>query len=155
MNLVRVGEYLAVGVLGGLGSWFAGRPRPVPVVVVMSHAGRDQAVTTLLQGARNNVHLRTEGLNLVPAVDELAQAIQRKVAVTVEMPLDVGLSVEGSRLPRMLMSLGAVVSFRSDPAGNYRGTYLEIDGKRFLYSASPLTLNLPGALVSYVVGPIQ
>ena len=102
-----------------------------------SHAGRDQGLIQLLQGARKSIYLRTEGLTLVPAGNELAQAAQRQAAVTIELPLDTGFSSGGSRLPRMLMELGAVVSFRSDPAWNYRGTYLEIDGERFLYSASP------------------
>ena len=53
------------------------------------------------------------------------------------------------------MDLGAVVAFKSDPAGNYRGTLLVVDDHQFLYSASPLTLSAPGALVSYVVGSVE
>ena len=58
-------------------------------------------------------------------------------------------------MPRILMDLGAVVAFKSDPAGNYRGTLLVVDDHQFLYSASPLTLSAPGALVSYVVGSVE
>jgi hypothetical protein len=155
MNLGWGMGILAATLLGGIASWQAVRPEPALASLVVSHAGRDQALIQLLQRARKSVYLRTEDLTLVPAGNELAQAIQRKVSVTVELPLDAGLSPVGSRLPRLLMGLGAVVSFRSDPAWNYRGTYLEIDGARFLYSASPLILNPPGALVSYVAGPIH
>jgi hypothetical protein len=94
-------------------------------------------------------------LALIPAGNELAQALQRKVSVTVELPLDASLNGVDSQLLRMLMDLGAVVAFKSDAIGNYRGTLLVVDNYHFLYSASPLTLSSPGALVSYVVGPID
>jgi hypothetical protein len=146
---------LVATLLGGIASWQAARPQAAPAALVVSHAGRDQALIHLLQGARKSVYLRTEGLELVPAGNELAQAVQRNAAVKLELPLNAGLSPEGSQLPRMLMEVGAVVTFRSDQACNYRGTYLEIDGERFLYSASPLIVNSPGALVSYVAGPMH
>jgi len=154
MNLGQCMCILAATVLGGLASWKTVRPLAAAAALVVSHAGRDQALIQVLQGARRSVYLRTEGLSLIPAGNEIAQAVQRKVAVTVELPMDAALSPGGSQLPQLLMALGAVVVFRSDPAGNYRGTYLEIDGDRFLYSASPLGLNPPGAMVSYVSGPI-
>jgi hypothetical protein len=50
------------------------------------------------------------------------------------------------------MDLGEVVTFKSDPALNYRGSYVVVDGHRFLYSAAPLGFSPPRALVSYVVG---
>jgi hypothetical protein len=146
---------LAATLIAGIAAWVADRPQPVPAALVVSHTGRDQALILLIQGARKSVYLRTKGLGLVPAGNELAQAIQRKAAVTVELPLDAGLSPGGSTLPRMLMDLGAVVTFRSDPSGNYRGTYVVVDGNRFLYSAAPLELSPPGALVSYVAGPAR
>jgi hypothetical protein len=146
---------LAATLLGGIVSWKAVRLQPAAVALIVSHTGRDQALIQLLQGARKSVYLRTEGLSLVPAGNELAQAVQRKAVVTVELPLDAGLSSGGSRLPRMLMDLGAIVTFRSDPSGNYRGTYVVVDGTRFLYSAAPLGLSPPGALVSYVAGPAR
>jgi hypothetical protein len=155
MNLGWGMGILVATLVGGIASWRALWPEPAPAALVISHAGRDQALVQLLQEARKSVYLRTEGLTLVPAGNELAQAVQRRAVVTVELPLVAGLGLEDSRLPRMLMELGAVVTFRSDPACNYRGTYLEIDGERFLYSASPLALNPPGALVSYVAGPIR
>ena len=34
------------------------------------------------------------------------------------------------------MELGAQFSFRSDPAWNYRGAYLEVDERMFFYSAA-------------------
>jgi hypothetical protein len=109
----------------------------------------------MLQGARESVYLRTETLELVPAGNELAQALQRKVSVTVELPLDASLNGVGSQLPRILMDLGAVVSFKSDTTGNHRGTLLVVDDRQFLYSALPLTLSVPGAMVSYVKGPLD
>jgi hypothetical protein len=109
----------------------------------------------MLQDARKSVYLRTEVLTLVPAGNELAQALQRKVTVSMELPLDASLNGVGSQLPRILMDLGAVVTFKSDATGNYRGTLLVTDDRQFLYSASPLTLNAPGAMVSYVKGPIR
>jgi hypothetical protein len=92
---------------------------------------------------------------LVPAGNELAQALQRKVTVNMELPLDASLNAAESQLPRILMDLGAMVAFKSDAAGNYHGTLLVVDEQQFLYSASPLTLSAPGAMVSYVVGPIE
>ena len=154
MNLGQGMGILAATLIGGIASWQAIRPHSAPVGLVVSHTGRDQALIQFLQGARKSVYLRTEGLTLVPAGNELAQAVQRKATVTIELPLDAGLRSGGSQLPRLLMELGAVVTFRSDSACNYRGTYLEIDRERFLYSSSPLTLNPPGAQVSYVTGPI-
>ena len=155
MNLGQGIGILAATVIGGIASLKAVRPQAAPAALVVSRAGRDQALVQLLQGARKSVYLRTEGLTLVPAGNELAQAVQRKAAVTVELPLGAGLSPGGSRLPRMLMDLGAIVTFRSDPSGNYRGTYVVVDGTRFLYSAAPLGLSTPGALVSYVAGPTR
>ncbi|WP_316411543.1 hypothetical protein [Mesoterricola sediminis] len=101
------------------------------------------------------MYLRTEALALVPAANELAQALQRKVSVSVELPMAASLSGEGSQLPRILMDLGAVVVFKSDCAGNYRGTLLVVDDRQFLYSALPLTLSAPGAMVSYVEGAVD
>jgi len=155
MNLGLGIGILAATLLGGIASWKAARPEPAPAALVVSHAGRDQALIQLLQGARKSVYLRTESLALVPVGNELAQAVQRNAAVSVDLPLDAGLSPRGSRLPRILMDLGAIVTFQSDPSGNYRGTYVVVDGSRFLYSAAPLGLSPPGALVSYVTGPVR
>jgi hypothetical protein len=91
----------------------------------------------------------------VPAGNELAQALQRKVSVNIELPLDASLDAASSQLPRILMDLGAVVAFKSDATGNYRGTLLIVDDRQFMYSALPLTLSAPGARVSYVVGPVE
>ena len=91
-------------------------------------------------------------MTLTPVGNELAQAIQRKVPVTVELPLASGMNPVESRLPRLLMDLGAMVTFKSDPASNYRGSYVVVDGHQILYSAAPLGYSPPGALVSYVVG---
>jgi hypothetical protein len=155
MNLGWGMGLLAATFLGGMASWKVARPQSTLPLVVVSHAGRDQALIQLLKGARKSVYLRTEALTLVPAGNELAQAVQRNAAVSVDLPLDAGLSPGGSRLPRMLMDLGAIVTFRGDPSGDYRGTYVVVDGARFLYSAAPLGLSPPGALVSYVAGPAQ
>jgi hypothetical protein len=108
----------------------------------------------LIQEARTSVFLWTECLVLVPVGNELIQAIQRKVTVTVDLPLASGSSGEGSQLPRLLMEEGAFITFRGDQASNDRGTFLVVDGDRFLYSAMPLTLSLPGARVAYVSGPL-
>ena len=155
MNLGWGMGILGATLLGGITTWQAVRSEPAPAELVVSHAGRDQAVIQLLQGAQKSVHLRTGGLALVPVGNELAQAVQRNVAVSVDLPLDAGLSPGGSRLPRVLMDLGAIVTFRSDPSENYRGTFVVVDGTRFLYSAAPLGLSPPGALVSYVAGPVR
>jgi hypothetical protein len=155
MNLRWGMGILAGTALAGIASWEADRPQAPPAALVVSHAGRDQALIQLLQGARKGIYLRTESLALVPVGNELAQAVQRNAVVSVDLPLDAGLSPGGSRLPRMLMDLGAIVTFRSDPSGNHRGTYVVVDGTRFLYSAAPLGLSPPGALVSYVVGPVR
>lgn len=148
-------ELIAAAVFGGLGTWYANREVPASEALVVSHAGRDQELIRLLKGAQRSVYLRTECLNLVPAGNELLQAIHRKVAVKVDLPLRSGFFGETSRLPQLLIGLGAVVTFRSDPASNDQGTYLVIDGRRFLYSATPLTLSAPGSQVSYVTGPIM
>jgi hypothetical protein len=129
------------------------RERQSPPTTVVSQAGRDQAVILMLQGARRRVYLRTAALALVPVGNELAQAIQRKASVTVELPLDASLNGVDSQLSRILMDLGAVVTFKSDAAENHLGTLLVVDDNQFLYSASPLTLSAPGTMVSYVVGP--
>jgi hypothetical protein len=155
MNLGWGMGILAATLIGGVASWQAVRPQAAPAALVVSHAGRDQALIQLLQGARKSVYLRTETLALIPAGNELAQAVQRNAAVSVDLPLDAGLSPGGSRLPRILMDLGAIVTFRSDPSGDHRGTYVVVDGTRFLYSAAPLGPSPPGALVSYVAGPVR
>jgi hypothetical protein len=124
-------------------------------VLVVSQAGRDQAMLRLIREARTSVYLRTERLTLVPASNELVLAIQRKASVTVDLPLGPGCDAEGARLPRLLMEQGAVVTFRSDPGANDRGTFLVVDGNQFLYSATPLTLSMPGAQVSYVIGKLS
>jgi hypothetical protein len=72
-----------------------------------------------------------------------------------ELPLDASLNGAGSHLPGILMDLGAVVAYKSDATERYRGTLLVVDDRQFLYSASPLTLSAPGAMVSYVMGPIE
>jgi hypothetical protein len=153
-SLTAVGAALSLGA-GGFTFCDAMRGRWCPTRTVVSQAGRDQALIRMLQDARKSVCLRTEALALVPAGNELAQALQRKVTVTMELPLDASLNAAGSRLPRILMDLGAVVAFKSDATGNYRGTLLIVDDRQFLYSASPLTLSPPGALVSYVAGPVE
>lgn len=142
--------------LWGVADWCRARlgkiSKPSPIIV--SEAGRDQAILRLIQEARASVYLRTERLTLVPAGNELVQAIKRKTTVTVDLPLVAGCDIEAARLPRMLMKQGAVVSFRGDPIGSDRGTFLVVDGDRFLYSATPLTLGATGAPVSYVSGPL-
>ena len=153
-SLTAVAAALSLGA-GGFTFCDAMRGRWNPTRTVLSQAGRDQAVIQMLQGARESVYLRTETLALVPAGNELAQALQRNVSVSMELPLDASLSGAGSQLPRILMDLGAVVVFKSDATGNYRGTLLVVDDRQFLYSASPLTLSAPGVMVSYVVGPID
>jgi len=158
MNLIRsiaaVGLVVSLGVCGitGCGS-VRGRRREARTVI--SQAGRDQAVIRLLQGARRCVYLRTEALALVPVGNELVQALQRQVSVTMELPLDAGLNSGRSQLPQILMDMGAVVEFRSDLVGNYRGTLLVVDEREFLYSATPLTFSIPGTMVSFVAGPIE
>ena len=127
-----------------------GQPR-----TIISQAGRDRAVVNLLQSAKKSVYLRTEGLTLVPVGNELAQAIQRQASITVELPLDVCLSPSDSRLPRIFMELGALVTFKSDPSSNYRGTLLVVDEAKFLYSASALTVSPSGTQVSYVMGQME
>jgi hypothetical protein len=120
--------------------------------ILVSQAGRDKELLRLIHGAKRVVYLRTERLTLVPAGNELGQAVQRGVAVSVELPLEVGSTVQDSRLPRILMDLGAVVAFKGDASNSIRGTYLEVDGEVFLYSAAPAELCLPGANVSFVRG---
>ena len=153
-SLTAVGAVLFLGA-SGFTFCDAMRGRWSPTRTVLSQAGRDQAVILMLQGARRTVYLRTETLALVPAGNELAQALQRKVSVSMELPLDASLSGAGSNLPRILMDLGAVVAFKSEARGNYRGTLLVVDDRQFLYSALPLTLSAPGAMVSYVKGPVE
>ena len=153
-SLTAIGAVLSLGA-GGFMSFNAMRRRWSPTKTVVSQTGRDQAVIRMLQGARESVYLRTETLALVPAGNELAQALQRKVSVTVELPLDASLNGVGSQLPRILMDLGAVIAFKSDATGNYRGTLLVVDDRQFLYSALPLTLSAPGTMVSYVEGPVE
>ena len=155
MNLVQGlmtgGALLSLGA-GGITTWTAlrsaSRPRPVQV----SLAGRDHALIRFLRSARGSITVRTESLTLTPVGNELAQAVQRKASVAVELPLEAGLNPLESRLPRLLMELGAVVSFRSDPAASYRGAYVVVDGNRFFYSAAPLAPSPPGAQVSFVAG---
>jgi hypothetical protein len=121
---------------------------------MVSQAGRDQALLRLICGARKTIYLRTERLTLVPAGNELAQAVQRGVAVNLELPLEAGGTMGDARLARLLMGLGAVVAFKGDATGSIRGAYLETDGEAFLYSAAPVTIGLPGACVSFVSGPL-
>lgn len=153
-SLTAVGVALSLGA-GGFMVCDAIRGRSRPARTLLSQAGRDQAVIRMLQGARKSVYLRTEALTLVPAGNELAQAVQRRVSVWMELPLEAGLNSAGSQLPRILMDLGAVVAFKNDASGNYRGTLLVVDDRQFLYSASPLTMNKSGAYVSYVAGPVE
>ena len=153
-SVTALGAVLSLGACG-FTFWNAIRGRWSPAKTIVSDAGRDQAVIRMIQGARRGVYLRTESLALVPVGNELAQALQRKASVTMDLPLDAGLNSATSQLFRILMDLGAVVAFKSDAAGNYRGTFLVVDDREFLYSASPLTLSPPGAKVSYVVGPIK
>lgn len=158
MNLSRcltaAGTVLSLGA-GGLTYCHTMRERRTPARTVVSQSGRDQAAILMLLGARQSVYLRTEALALVPVGNELAQALQRKVSVNIDLPLDASLNAGGSQLPRILMDLGAVVAFKSDATGNYRGTLLVVDDRQFLYSALPLTLSAPGAMVSYVKGPVK
>jgi phosphatidylserine/phosphatidylglycerophosphate/cardiolipin synthase-like enzyme len=129
---------------GGYTAWAAlqaGRDRGA---VLVSHSGRDQALVRLIQGARRSICVRTECLTLTPIGNELAQAFQRGVSVRIELPLQAGTSAAESRLPRILMELGAQVSFRSDPAWNYRGAYLELDGRTFFYPILGKPPALPG-----------
>ena len=138
-----------VGVLGCRPSpWGAGGSQ-----ILVGQAGRDQALLRLIHGARRSIYLQTEQLTLVPVANELAQAVQRGVAVNLDLPLEVGSG--NSRLLRVLMQLGAVVAFKEDATGSIRGAYLEVDGQTFLYSAAPVTINVPGACVSFVTGPAR
>jgi hypothetical protein len=153
-SLTAAGTVLSLGA-GGLTFCLSMQERRTPARTVVSQAGRDQAAILILQGARRSVYLRTETLALVPVGNELAQALQRKVSVSIELPLGASLNAGGSQLPRILMDLGAVVAFKSDAIANYCGTLLVVDDQQFLYSASPLTLSAPGAMVSYVMGQVE
>ena len=150
--------WFAVGALflWGVADWCRARmeTRPKGSALIVSQVGRDKAILRMIQEARTSVYLRTERLTLVPAGSELLRAIQRKASVTIDLPLRSGCAAEAARLPYLLMEQGAVVSFRSDPAACDRGTFLVVDGARFIYSATPLTLSVPGAQVSYVTGPL-
>ena len=128
--------------------------RSKQTALIVSQSGRDLAILGMIHEAKNSVYVRTERLTLIPAGNEMVQAIQRKAAVTVDLPLGTGCDAEASQLPRLLMEQGAVVSLRSDPSAGGRGTYLVVDGHRFLYSAAPLTVVTPGAQVSYVAGEL-
>lgn len=141
---------VAAAGLGGLGSLAVVSQRQVQAPIVLSQAGRDQALIWMLKGARRTIYLRSKGLALVPVGNELAQALQRGTTVVVELPLCSATSCLDSRLATMIMELGAVVTFRDDAARQDQGTLLVIDGTRFLYSASPLILSSPGSEVSYV-----
>ena len=153
-SITAVGAVLSLGA-GSFTFCTAMRGLRSPARIVISQVGRDLAVIRMLQGAQKSVYLRTESLTLVPAGNELAQALQRKISVSVELPLGASLNGSGSQLPRILMDLGAVVAFKSDATGNYRGTLMVVDDRQFMYSASPLTLSAPGAMVSYVKGPVE
>lgn len=158
MNLVETfmmgGALLSLGA-GGITTWSALQSARTPARIQVSQTGRDHALIRLLQSARTSVYLRTESLTLPPVGNELAQAVQRKVPVTVDLPLAAGTNPVECRLPRLLMDLGATVTFKSDPASNYRGSYMVVDGHKFQYSAAPLGYSPPGALVSYVAGDVN
>jgi len=140
--------------LGGLGSWIVVRGRPVPVPTVVSQSGRDQALIRLLQGAQRSVLMKVESLTLVPVGNELAQALQRKVSVNLELPLGAATDLEVSRIARLLMDLGAQVSFRGGSTERFRGALVVVDGDRFLYSAGPLERVAPDSEVAFVTGPV-
>lgn len=122
--------------------------------VLVSQAGRDQVLLGFIRGAKRTVYLRTERLTLVPAGNELGQALQRGVAVSLELPLEAVETAGDARLPQILMGLGAVVAFKGDASRSIRGAYLEVDGEKFLYSAASAANCFPGSYVSFVSGPI-
>ncbi len=119
-----------------------------------SMAGRDRAVVLALQGTRRSIYVRTERLSLVPVANELAQGLQRGVSVTVDLPLEAGWDRETSQVCRVLMGLGAVVTFREGATVTCRGAYLEMDGERFIYSATGLVPCPRCRAASYVLGPL-
>lgn len=151
---MRFGGFVVLAVMVVL-SCGPSRRSPGSAQILISKAGRDQALLRLIQGAKRTVYLQTERLSLVPAGNELAQAVQRGVTVNLELPLEAGSNADDARLPQMLMDLGAVVAFKGDATRSIRGAYLEVDEEAFLYSAAPAAICLPGACVSFVSGPIR
>lgn len=98
--------------------------------------------------------MKVESLTLVPVGNELAQALQRKVSVNLELPLGAATDLEVSRIARLLMDLGAQVSFRGGSTERFRGALVVVDGDRFLYSAGPLERVAPDSEVAFVTGPV-
>lgn len=138
--------------VGAVSTWAL--PKNDGPSVVVSQRGRDQEAFRLVQSAKRTITVRTECLSMLPFANELGQAQQRGVKVSVFLPIDDG--VRDARIGNFLSHVGAVVQWQGDSiTGNHRGAYLEIDGERFLYSAAPLTLAVPGANVGYVSGPIS
>lgn len=148
--MMTIGAALSLG-FGAVSTWKAKRLEGAPLVV--SQRGRDQEAFNLVKQAKRTITVRTESLTMVPFVNELAQAQQRGVKVSVLLPLEAG--VKDDRLGNLLMSIGAVVQWKED--GNscsYKGAYIEVDEERFLYSAVPMKPVVPGASVSFVSGKI-
>lgn len=151
-GLMAVGAVLSLAV-GAASTWKAPWKK-VGQPVVISQRGRDQEAFRMVKDAKRTIKVRTESLTMVPFANELAQAQQRGVKVFLDLPLEEGM--KDARLGLTLIDLGAVVQWKGDRvSGDHQGTYIEVDGERFLYSAAPLTPAIPGASVGYVCGPIS
>jgi hypothetical protein len=116
-----------------------------------SQSGRDAAVIELIRSAKKSILVRTSALECVPIANELGQESQKKIAVHIEMPLN------GSRTSEQLINIlvcqcGATMELSSLPNSAYEGTYVLVDGREMLYSASPLTYAAPGEPRSFVRG---
>lgn len=117
-----------------------------------SRAGRDAALVEMLRGARRTIYVRTQQFNLVPIGNELAQAQQNHVQVRLEMPASEVHEKTAAELADILVGLGCVVEMATESHAAYEGTYVLVDDRTWLYSASPLVYTAPGNPRSYSKG---
>lgn len=150
-----------LSVLGMLGGALVGprvvRALPEPPAAPQprgqfSRAGRDAALVEMLQSAKRTIYIRTQRFNLVPIGNELAQAQQNHVQVRLEMPASEASDKTASELADILMGLGCVVELASETQAAYEGTYVLVDDRTWLYSASPLVYTAPGTPRSFTKG---
>lgn len=152
-KLLAGASFAALLIGAGLGTMAllkGGHAAPAVHPPVYSRAGRDKALLNLIEGAERTIYIRTERLNLVAVTNALLQRIQdkqRRVTVRVELPMGYSSDL---RLVQVLLDTGATVELSSEPGPAYQGTYLLVDGHRFLYSAAALDLAPPGTPRAYV-----
>lgn len=134
----------------GFSVWQAKHQKAEARKVKITDRGRDRELLGMIRGAKKEVYLKTQKLEIEPIWEALREAGARGVRVEIAFPQSPKLDMKW--ITDVVTNHASVcIDPRADWANMDSGTVAYIDGE-FLYSAADLGYAMPGAQRSYVRG---